>query len=40
MISMMMMTRMRKTMITANYANNDNHNEDYKGMNVNDKLVF
>ena len=40
MISIMIMARMRMTTITANYINNDNHNEDDNGMNVNDKLVF
>ncbi len=37
---MMMMTTMRTTTITANDINNDNHNKDDIGMNVNDNLVF
>ena len=39
-ISMMMMTRMRTTMITVNNDNKENHNEDDNNMNVNDDLVF
>ena len=37
---MMMMTRIRTTMITENDVNNDNHNKDDNGMNVNDDFVF